>query len=44
LPIGLTFIGGPYHEPTLLKLTYAFEQKLKVRQQPKFLQTWKITD
>ncbi len=40
LPVGLTFIGGPYHEPTLLKITYAFEQKLKIRQPPKYLPTW----
>jgi len=44
LPVGLTFIGGPYHEPTLLKITYAFEQKTKIRQKPKFLPTWKTED
>jgi len=41
LPIGITFIGGPYQEPKLLKLAYAFEQKTKVRQPPKYLPTWK---
>ncbi|MHA1836354.1 MAG: amidase [Candidatus Heimdallarchaeota archaeon] len=44
LPVGLTFIGGPYQEPTLLKITYAFEQKIKIRQKPKFLPTWKMED
>lgn len=44
LPVGLTFIGGPYQEPTLLKITYAFEQKIKIRQKPKFLSTWKIEE
>src|SRR5207249_10863257 len=26
LPVGLTFFGKPYSEPTLLKLAYAYEQ------------------
>ncbi|MHA1434210.1 MAG: amidase [Candidatus Heimdallarchaeota archaeon] len=42
VPVGLTFISGPYHEPTLLKITYSFEQKTKIRQPPKYLPTWKI--
>src|SRR5262249_55368851 len=36
LPIGLSFIGGAWSEPTLLRLAYGFEQATKVRQPPKF--------
>ncbi len=37
LPVGLTFIGKNWSEPTLIKLAYAFEQKTKVRKPPKFV-------
>ncbi|GLV56263.1 amidase [Dictyobacter sp. S3.2.2.5] len=37
LPVGLTFMGRAYSEPTLIKLAYAFEQKTRARQKPKFL-------
>lgn len=36
LPVGLTFMGTAYSEPTLLKLAYAFEQAHPVRQSPTF--------
>ena len=36
LPVGITFIGGAYHEPTLIKLAFAFEQAFPVRQPPQF--------
>ncbi len=39
LPVGLTFIGRNWSEPTLIKLAYSFEQKTKVRKPPKFLTT-----
>lgn len=39
LPIGLSFMGGAYQEPTLIKLAYSFEQATKVRQPPQFLAT-----
>ncbi|MFX1569848.1 MAG: amidase [Promethearchaeota archaeon] len=42
LPIGISFIGGLFQEPILLKLAYAFEQATKVRQPPKFLKTINI--
>lgn len=35
LPIGITFFGAPYSEPTLLKLAYAFEQATHHRVPPK---------
>ena len=34
LPVGLEFLGRAYDEPTLLKLTYAFEQGTGFRQPP----------
>ena len=34
IPAGLSFMGMPYSEPTLLKLAYAYEQATKHRQPP----------
>ena len=39
LPIGLSFFGRPWSEPTLFRIVYAFEQATKHRQPPKFLPT-----
>jgi amidase len=39
LPVGISFFGRAYSEPTLLKLAYAYEQAAKVRQPPRFLPT-----
>jgi len=36
LPVGITFMGRAYSEPTLIKLAYAFEQATKVRKAPKY--------
>jgi amidase len=37
LPIGMTFMGRAYSEPTLIKLAYAFEQVSRFRRAPGFL-------
>lgn len=39
LPVGITFFGTAWSEPTLIKLAYAFEQETKARTAPKFLPT-----
>src|SRR5439155_1968499 len=39
LPMGISFFGRAYSEPTLLKLVYDFEQTTKARIVPKFLET-----
>ena len=36
-PVGISFLGRPYSEPTLIRLAYAFEQAASVRQPPRFL-------
>jgi amidase len=36
LPVGLSFVGGPYTEAVLLSLGYAYEQATKHRQAPTF--------
>ena len=42
LPVGISFFGHAWSEPTLLKFAYAFEQATHSRKIPKFLTTAEI--
>ena len=42
MPVGISFFGRAWSEPTLLKLAYSFEQATKVRKPPQFLPTVKL--
>jgi amidase len=39
LPVGLSFFGRAWSEPTLIRLAYAFEQATAQRRSPRFLPT-----
>ncbi len=39
LPIGISFFGRAYSEPTLIKIAYAYEQATKHRKPPTFIPT-----
>jgi amidase len=36
LPIGISFLGAAYSEPTLIRLAYAFEQATQARREPTY--------
>ena len=42
LPVGISFFGRAWSEPTLLRIAYAFEQLSKARKPPQFLEEIKI--
>jgi amidase len=43
LPVGMSFVGKPWTEMTLLRLAYAYEQAAKPRKPPRFLPTADLT-
>jgi len=43
MPVGISFFGRPWSEPTLLKIAYGFEQLTKARKPPQFMPTVKIS-
>jgi amidase len=42
LPVGVTFMGRRWSEPTLIKIAFALEQATKARRPPKFLPTLQL--
>jgi amidase len=43
LPVGISFFGRAYSEPTLIRIAYAYEQATKHRRTPRFLETPDLT-
>lgn len=41
LPIGISFFGRAFSEPTLIRIAYSFEQATKARRRPKLLATYR---
>jgi amidase len=39
LPVGISFVGRAWSEPTLLRLAFALEQATKARRPPRYLPT-----
>jgi amidase len=42
LPVGISFFGRAWSEPTLLKIAYGVEQTIQARRPPRFLPTLKL--
>ena len=41
MPIGMSFFGREFSEPTLIKIAYSWEQASNARRKPKYLDTYK---
>lgn len=44
LPVGISFFGRSWSEPTLLKIAYGFERLVNARKKPEFLRTANLKD
>jgi amidase len=44
LPVGISFFGRAWSDPTLLRIAYSFEQMTKARLKPRFLPSLLMTD
>jgi amidase len=42
LPVGISFLGWAWDEPTLLKLGFAFEQAVQARRAPRFIEGYGV--
>jgi len=42
LPVGISFFGRAWSEPTLLKIAYGFEQTIQARKPPRFIPRLKL--
>lgn len=42
MPVGISFLGRAWSEPTLIKIAYAYEQATKHRKPPRFLPTVRL--
>ncbi|HSF32265.1 MAG TPA: amidase [Candidatus Tectomicrobia bacterium] len=42
LPVGVTFMGRRWSEPTLIKIAFAFEHATKARRSPQFIPTLRL--
>src|SRR5207245_3382444 len=43
LPVGVSFIGAPWSEGTLIRLAYGYEQATTLRRAPRFLPTMSVS-
>jgi amidase len=41
MPIGMSFFGRAFSEPALIKIAYSWEQAMRARRKPKYLETYK---